>query len=128
VFFHATDKRDDVLGILPLGNVGLHVTRFLAERYGSDRERAERELAAQAGQLLGLRSLGRLPAGERLAWRRWAPFVCSLPGIERWSAADRASLAAVVRAKGAVRESGFVARFDRHRRLRQAVRQLAERR
>ncbi|MGE5278639.1 MAG: hypothetical protein ACM3SU_16740 [Acidobacteriota bacterium] len=127
VFFHAAEKRDDVLGILPLGNVGLHVTRFLAERYGSDRERAERELAARAARLLGLRSLDRLPAGERLAWRRWAPFICSLPGIERWNAADRASLAAVVRAKGGVRESDFVSRFDRHRRLRQAVRQLAER-
>lgn len=128
VFFHAAVKRDDVLGLLPLGNVGLHVTRFLAGRYGSDRERAERELAARAARLLGLRSLGRLPAGERLAWRRWAPFVCSLPGIERWSAADRAALAAVVRAKGGARESDFVARFDRHRRLRRAVRRLAERR
>ena len=128
VFFHAAGRRDDVLGLLPLGNVGLHVTRFLAERYGSNRRRADRELAAQVARLLGLRSLERLPAGERLAWRRWAPFVCSLPRIERWSAADRASLAAVVRAKGAVRESDFVARFDRHRRLRQAVRTIAERR
>jgi hypothetical protein len=127
VFFHAADKRDDVLGVLPLGNVGLHVTRFLAERYGADRERSERELAAQAAQLLGLRSFGRFPPGERLAWRRWAPLICSLPGIERWSAADRASLVDVVRAKGAMRESDFVARFDRHRRLRQAVRQIAER-
>jgi len=127
VFFYAADKRDDVLGLLPVGNVGLHVTRFLAERYGSDRERAERELAAQAARLLGLRSLGRLPAGERLAWRRWAPLFCSLPGIERWSAADRASLAAVVRAKGGLRESDFAERLDRHRRLRRAIRRLAER-
>ena len=49
------------------------------------------------------------------------------PGIARWSAADRASLAAVVRAKAAVRESDFGARFDRHRRLRQAIREIAER-
>jgi hypothetical protein len=127
VFFYGAHRRDDVLEILPLGNVGVHVTRFLAERYGSDRERAERELAARAARLLGLRSLGRWAVGERLAWRRWAPFVCSLPRIEQWSAANRASLAAVIRAKGAVRESDFVARFDRHRRLRQTVRRLAER-
>jgi len=127
VFFYGAHRREDVLEILPLGNVGMHVTRFLAEHYGSGRGRAERELAARAARLLGLRSLHRLPAGERLAWRRWAPFVCSLPGIERWSVANRAALAAVVRAKGAVRESDFVARFDRHRRLRQTVRRLAER-
>jgi hypothetical protein len=127
VFFHARKRRDDVLGLLPVGKVGMHVTRFLAERYGSDRERAERELAAEAASLLSLRSLGRLPAGERLAWRRWAPLVCSLPGIERWSAAERASLAEVVRTKGGVRESDFVARFDRHRRLRLAIRRIAER-
>jgi hypothetical protein len=127
VFFHAGAQRDDVLGLLAVGNVGLHVTRFIAERYGSDRERAEKELAVEAGRLLGLRSLGRLSAGERLAWRRWAPLVCSLPGIERWSSADCASLVAVVRAKGGARESDFVDRFDRHARLREAIRSIAMR-
>jgi hypothetical protein len=125
VFFHEGSKRDDVLGLIDVGNVGLHVTRFIAERYGSDRERAERELAIEAGRLLDAPSWTRFSPGERLAWRRWSPLVCSLPGIVRWSAAERRSLAAVIRAKGGARESEFVARFDRHARLRRMIRGVA---
>jgi hypothetical protein len=49
-----------------------------------------------------------------------------LPGIEAWSPEDKRGLVDVIRAKGGRRERDFVARFDRHRRLRRAVRRLAE--
>ena len=117
----------DVLGILPLPNVGLCVTDFLARRFGSDRERGDSECSREAGLLLGVRSLVGWSAGERLAWRRWAPLVCILPGLSRWSAAERRALAAVVRAKGGRRESDFVLRFDAHAKLRRAIRALARR-
>jgi len=64
-------------------------------------------------------------AGERLAWRRWAPLVCILPGVSAWSPAEKAALAAVVRAKGGRRESDFVRAFDAHAKLRAAVRAVA---
>src|SRR5262249_40720224 len=64
--------------------------------------------------------------GERLAWRRWAPLVVILPGLDAWTAEERRALAAVIRAKGGAFESEFVESFDRHRRLRHAVRTLAE--
>jgi hypothetical protein len=47
--------------------------------------------------------------------------VLCLPGLDRWPAAERAALVAVIRAKGGRRESDFVARFDAHRRLRSAL-------
>jgi hypothetical protein len=50
-----------------------------------------------------------------------------LPGVGRWSSDERRRLAEVVRAKGSRRESDFVRLFDRHRRLRRAVRDVAER-
>ena len=49
-----------------------------------------------------------------------------LPGIERWSAAERRAAAAVIRAKGGRRESDFVLAFDQHRKLRRAIVALAE--
>lgn len=125
VFFHLGRRRNDVLGLFPLANVGLAVTRFLAARFGVERERAEIECARAAARLLGQRSVAGFTAGERLSWRRWAPLVCALPGIERWPAADRRALAAVVRAKGSRREVEFVARFDAHARLRRALALLA---
>jgi hypothetical protein len=113
------------MGALPLANVGLHVTRHLARRFGSDRARGARACAREAARRLGVRSMRGWTAGERLAWARWAPLVLILPGVARWGAADRRGLVAVVRAKGGRRESEFVRRFDAHRRLRRAVRALA---
>jgi hypothetical protein len=119
-------RRDDVIGVLPLPNVGLHVTRYVADRFGSDRERASRVCSAEAAALLGVRSLRAWAPGERLAWQRWAPLVMVLPGVRGWSRAERSALAAVVRAKGGRRESDFVRLFDAHRPLRGAIRRLAQ--
>lgn len=121
VFFHAGPKRDDILGVLPLERVGLRVTRYLAERFGADRERAAQVCAQEASRLLGVAPGPGASAGERLWWERWAPLVCALPGIARWGAADRARLVEVIRAKGGTRESEYVARFDAHAGLRAAV-------
>jgi hypothetical protein len=119
-------RRDDVIGVLPLPNVGLHVTRYLADRFGSDRERAARVCAEEAAKTLGVRSLRALPPGERLAWERWAPLVAILPGLRQWTRASRTALARVIRAKGGRRESDFVRLFDAHRPLRRAIERLAE--
>jgi carboxymethylenebutenolidase len=45
-----------------------------------------------------------------------------------WSPAEKAALVEAVRGEGGVRESDFVARFDAHARLREAVRSLADER
>jgi hypothetical protein len=119
-------RRDDVIGVLPLPNVGLHVTRDLAARFGSDRERAARVCSAEAAALLGVRTLRAFPPGERLAWERWAPLVMVLPGVRAWSLVEKRALVGVIRAKGGRRESDFVRLFDAHAALRRAVRRLAE--
>ncbi len=64
-------------------------------------------------------------AGERLAWRRWSPLLIAIPGIERWSAAERRAAGEVARAKGGRRESDFVHAFDAHPKLRRALLALA---
>jgi hypothetical protein len=127
VFLHVGAERDDVMGLLPLPNVGLCVTDFMAQRFGSDRERGERECVAEAQRLLATGPAGDWSDDERHAWDRWAPLVCILPGLEAWSAEEKLALADVVRAKGGRRESEFVLRFDRHTKLRSAIRELAKR-
>ncbi len=125
MFLHAGTPRADVLGQVPLGSVGLRISRLLAARGGADRERAVRECSRDAARLLGVRSLGAWTPGERLAWERWSPLVLALGDAGGWPAADRAALVDVIRAKGGRRESDFVRRFDLHRRLRRAVLGLA---
>jgi hypothetical protein len=121
LFWHAGRPRADVLGRIPLGAIGLAVSRRLAERYGADRERGIRESAREAARLLGVRA----PRGnERMAWERWGPLVLALPGVPSWPVGERRALAEVVRAKWSGRESDFVALFDRHLPLRRALLRL----
>ena len=118
----AARRRD---GALPLANVGLHVTRLLSRRFGHDRETATRVCATEAAARLGgdrtpdgtRRSAARGSAGLR-SWRYSA---------SSWTAPERAELIRVIRAKGGLRESEYVRRFDRHRGLREAIGRLARR-
>ncbi len=126
VYLHCGPRRDDVIGLLPLENVGLAVVSSLARRFGADRKRGERALADEARNRLGLGSLRGLSPGQRLAFRRWAPLVAVLPGLGGWSSKQRRELGQVILAKGGRRESDYVRRFDAHPRLRAALCRLAQ--
>jgi hypothetical protein len=124
LYYYLERPRSDVIGADFLPNVGMKISDYLAKRFGSDREEATRTCSREAASLLhaGLRR-GFTP-GERLAWERWAPLVCLLPGLSRWSTADKRSLVRVIQSKGGRRESEFAVRFDRHHRLREAMLRL----
>jgi len=125
VFFYLGRPRPDVLGRVSLGNIGLGIVCYCADRFGADRETAIRTCSREAARLLGVGSRRGWSAGERLWWERWSPLVMVLPGVERWSQAEKRALARVIRAKGSRCESDFVWLFNRHRRLRQALLQMA---
>ncbi|HZL85322.1 MAG TPA: hypothetical protein VFD07_08105 [Candidatus Krumholzibacteria bacterium] len=113
--------------LLPLWNVSLGISDFLAQRFGAEREQGIRVCASDAARLLGVSSLRGFSAEERQAWERWGPLVAAMPEVTRWSAADKRALAHVIRAKGGRRDSDFVQRFDAHRTLQRAILRLAAR-
>ena len=121
MFLWAGRERDDIMGILPLENVGLAAMQYVARQFGSDREEATRVCGREAAVRLGVRWPIRWSRAERLWWDRWAPLVMCLPGVERWSPADRRALVDVIRAKGGRSESEYVRRFDTHFRLTRAT-------
>jgi len=125
MYLHLNESRDDVLGMFARENVGLRIVRYLAQRFGGEREQGLETCSREAAELLGLRSLNKLSPDEAQAWERWSPLVLLLPGVESWPVSARSALARVVRAKGGRRESDFVRLFDRHSRLRRAVLDLA---
>jgi hypothetical protein len=125
VYWFEHGARDDVMGVLPLANVGLAVTDYLARRGDGDGERGGAACTREAARLLGAGPGRGWSAGERLGFARWAPLVLALPGVARWAPADKRALVGVMRAKGGRRESDFVAAFDAHPKLRAAVRALA---
>jgi hypothetical protein len=125
LFLYPYGPKQDVLTRIPLGELGLRVSRLLADRFGADRESGIRTLSREAAQLLGVRSQRSWSTGERLAWERWSPLIAMLPGVSRWRPEEKRSLVKVVRAKGGRRESDYVKLFDKHRRLRRVILELA---
>ena len=125
MYLHLGEPREDIIGEFSRENVGLHIVRYLSERFGANREDGLRKCAREVAKLLDLRRSD-LDPGETLALERWAPLISILPGIDSWSSRDLAGLARVVRAKGGKRESDFIRRFDRHRKLRSAVFELSQ--
>jgi hypothetical protein len=121
LFCALAGERRDVLGKLPFPSAGLAVTQLIARRFAGDRARAAAACERDAQRLLGIGSLAGWSAEERHAWSRWAPLATLLPGLERWSPAERGALAAVIRAKGGPREDAFVHAFDAHPKLGDAL-------
>ncbi|MCA8941418.1 MAG: hypothetical protein KDB80_02560, partial [Planctomycetes bacterium] len=125
MFLQLDGERKEVLGNVSIGNIGLQVTRLLADRFGAEREAGLDVCEDEAAHLLGVRSTKSFTPGERIAWRRWSPLALVLPGVARWTQRQKTALAKVMRAKGGPAESKFVELFDAHPKLRAAMLQLA---
>jgi hypothetical protein len=108
-------------GLPPLAALGARVAAQLASSGAGDRAAVLDDASRALMQFTGLRSLRGFTANERLAWQHWSPFVLALPGMQRWSIADRRAVARVLRAKGGKRESDFAALFAAHLRLVRAL-------
>jgi hypothetical protein len=126
MFLSLGPVRRHVMGTISPGDIGLRISRVLADRFGADRELAVKTCSREAARLLGLRSLRGFSKGEKLAWQRWSPVIMALSGVEKWNQADLRALIQVVRAKGGRRESRFVELFDNHHRLQRALVRLSE--
>jgi hypothetical protein len=100
------------------------VTRDIAGAFDGDRVAAAAAAAARVGRAVapGWR---RWPPPERRAFARMATIIALIPDLARWPAAERARLAAIMRAKGAPSERGYLERLDGHRRLHASLESLA---
>ena len=125
MYLYLDKKRDDVLSVFPLANLGLQVTRMLADRFGADREKAIATCVKEASILLGVKTLRGMTKSEREAWERWSPLLVSLPGVKRWGSKQKREAAALISAKGSRHELDYLHKLDRHKRMRHALGELA---
>ena len=105
-----------------VAELGVRAAARLSAIAGAEREAAARRCVADAMRLLGMRSLS--GAAARRAWQQWAPIVVQLPGVARWSRADKRAAARVIELKGGRRESDYLAAFESHPKLGAALRRL----
>jgi hypothetical protein len=94
-------------------------------RFGADREKAIATCVKEVSNLLGVNTLRGLTRSERQAWERWSPLVTLLPGVDQWGTRDKKALASLINAKGSQREVDYLHQLDRHKRLREALGELA---
>lgn len=109
----------------PLAALGLRAGAALSDTAGADREGALAQVSEALMRRCGLVSLRGFTRDELRSWQRMAPIVALLP-VERWTADERQSLVAWVRAKGGRSERGAVALHLAHPRLDAAL-QIAAR-
>jgi hypothetical protein len=105
-----------------LAALGARIARYLATLGAADR--AVRLRLEDAKRLLNAPSIPRTVPEIHAVWENWLPIVWMVPGIERWSRAERINLGKVISAKGGRRDSDYLALFDKHPRLGPALRRL----
>jgi hypothetical protein len=117
---------DDAGPVCEPAHLSAAVTTLINARYRGDRTAAEADSARKVARALDVRNLAKWTSPRRRGFLALAPLIAQIPGLDRWPAADRRAVVALIRAKGGD-EFDFHARLSRHRRLTAALASLAAR-
>ncbi len=110
---------------LSIVNLSYQVTRWMNEQADSDRQIGTQKAIDRLKETLPLPAMTNWTADEKEAVNRLAPLVASITDLEKWSAEERQQVAAVIKAKGSIKERDFVLLTTRHPRFQAALKELA---
>jgi len=79
--------------------LGAAVTADIAGRFGGDRGRAITRCERETVEALGITDYAEWSRVERGPLRRWAPALCLVPELSRWSAQERRALSRLLRGR-----------------------------
>lgn len=125
VFFHADPALMDAWKEMSLINLGKIVSDFFATRFDGDRSRGTEESVSDLCKILSIGNLKSWTTDERVSLERLAPLILSIPDLRRWTESEKSDMADVIRAKGSVRERGYVHLSNRHPRFQRALEKMA---
>ncbi|MBI4840280.1 MAG: hypothetical protein HY803_04260 [candidate division NC10 bacterium] len=111
--------------VLQPGDLGLRVSRHIAQKFQGDRAAAIRAATQQVAQHLDIRAWRRWSGPEQMALERLSPILVLIPDLARWSSAEKRSLVRIIRAKGGRSEAAYVRLLREHHRLARSLRELA---
>jgi len=94
-------------------NVGFAVEHCMARHFGGDAGKMRRASADRLSRVLGVESMGDL-----------ALVVSLIPGIDRWTQAEKLALAAIFRAKEGTNERRYLCLLQQHVKFRDAILRL----
>lgn len=107
--YDADDYFDESL----LPHAGALAARTLAHEPVTSRSQAAGRIARRLAEALEIGDYPSWPARERRGFELLAPIAVGIEGLHQWSAADRAALAAMLRAKGAAQERHYALKAQR---------------
>ena len=105
--------------------LSLAVTRWIGEYFRGDRAAAEQVAVERVSGALGVTRVEGWPEAERRSFWSLCPLMAMVPDLDRWPAADRRKAIAIMRAKGMANERAYFDLLRRHRRLCEALVELA---
>jgi hypothetical protein len=103
---------------LQQGNIGLLVTREIAQRFAGNRPAALRATTRHVSRVLNCSGWRRWPAHQRLAMERLSPILALIPDLDLWASTEKRGLVRIIRAKGRLLQG--------HRRLARSLYALAD--
>ncbi len=109
-------------------DVARAVSAWIAAEHCGDRRAACATARRRVSEILPIADIARWPRSERAAFESLALPIALIPDIERWPEEDRFKLVALMRAKGCDDDVGYFVQLNRHRRLREALAHIAQRR
>ncbi len=104
--------------------LSIAITGWIGERFAGERARARRWSIRRVRRALGPLDQSRWREAEIKAFEDFCVLMGPIPDLARWPVTDCAALVRLMRAKGGPRESIFARRLNRHRRLREAWKQI----
>jgi hypothetical protein len=110
---------------LLVSRIAFALTYRIAEKYNGDGRKAESDSMRSIKRALGIDNLESWTVSEKLQFRRWSPILASIPDFPTWKTTERKHLLRIIRSKAAIREKNYVEFLQEHRRLRNALMDLA---
>jgi hypothetical protein len=111
---------------LQQSNIGLLVTREIAQRFAGNRPAALRATTRHVSRVLDCSGWRRWPAPQRLAMERLSPILALIPDLDHWASTEKRGLVRIIRAKGAERQATYIRLLRGHRRLARSLYDLAD--
>ncbi len=119
--FHLPPHDPQACQILQPSDLGLLVSRHIAQRWNGDRAAAIRAASERVARCLSTPGWRRWPRAERMALERLAPILVLIPDLADWTPAEKRAVVRIVKARGASKESDYIRLLREHARLSRAL-------
>jgi len=112
--FSLAEDGEEACQVLRPGDIGLLVTRHIAQQFNGDRAAAVRAATQRVTRSLAVPGWRKWFGPERVAMERLSPILALIPDLPSWTPPEKRALLRIIRAKGGPRESDYIRLLREH--------------